>query len=219
MYSHLLIRLLAIVFLATVASCRGLHGLPDKSGETYAVTLYYKAQQGVKPAPVIEQANVVKTALRGKLKLKTAAGISELKYKSLDSFSVGSVKYLVIPDSIVYPHRAVAPFYKVERLLTDSTVLLSNRSAYDRNYGSTTTSLSIIGATATSMYVVNNNAPINASTIGIAALGAGAAYSLTDFLFREVLVWPTEQFYFEYNRRTRAIRMLRDSRAASLLKK
>ena len=212
------LRLLVLLTFVALASCCSLPGIPDRQGDTYSVKLYHKTLPGEKPAAVVEQAKAVKTGLRGRLKLKSSTGVTEYKYKTLDSFMVGTAKYIVIPDSIVFPHRAVSPFYKVERQMTDSTLLLSNRSAYDRDYGSVTTSLTVTSATAIAMYAVNNNAPVNASNIAIAAIGAGVAYSLTDFLFRDILVWPTEKYYFEYNTRTRSIRMLRDVRVASLLK-
>lgn len=199
MFGHLLIRLLAIVFLATVASCRGLHGLPRKSDGTYIVILYSKAQIYTPAETEVEQANMIKTAPNGNLRLKTLSGVVELAYYALDSFSVGNTRYIVITDTTLYPHRTVSPFYKVERQLTDSTLLLSNTSTMVKSGISPLSSGILAGYVSTGVVIMARQPERNVATAMLGGALVGIAIAATDFIFKEIIAWPTYPYLYEYN--------------------
>lgn len=208
MYSNLLIRLLAIIFLATVASCRGLHGLPRKADGTYIVTLYNKAQIYTPAESEVELAKVIKTAPYGNLRLKTLSGVVELAYYALDSFTVGNTRYIVITDTTLYPHRPVSPFYKVERQLTDSTLLLSNQSSRAKSEPSNFSSGIMGGYLTAALVITLRQEEKNVATSLLTGALAGIAAVLTDFVFKEIIVWPTYPYWYEYNTKSKELKMV-----------
>lgn len=197
--------LLTLCSAALLLSCRGLHGIPDKTAGGHAITLWAKGAQASQ-----EQATEVRLSVKRRLKYVTGAGMQELSCRQLDSFQVGSVKYLVIPDSVVYPFRPVSPFYKVERSLSANTLLLSNKTTVFSGPGSASSSVgTAAGISAAALYATRNNSFSDGAIIG-AALGTGITLGLVEVFMHRILVWPTHEVRYEYNTHTKNIRVLKD---------